>query len=418
MAGWLSIVGVSEAGPEALSDQAINLIHAADLIVAAPRFNQALYQMLGDIDRVICFPSPLADLYASLDHHRDNQLDASKRVRVSKCSSVCVLATGDPLWFGIGASLIERYGASSCRLIPNISGLQMAAARMRWPLASTEIHSVHGRDAKRILPSCQRRARLLVIAASGHSAGEIAQLLTDQGYCDAEITVLSHLGGEEESRISGMAAGWKHQVPDFHILAIQCPDRPSRYAGPALHDADIENDGKLTKADIRASAIAKLQPFPEAVMWDVGAGSGAVGIEFMRHAPRSKAYAIDKSLAQIDMARRNALKFGVPNLRLVHKELPKGLEGLPDPDAVFIGGGLSADLIGICVFALRVGGVLVAHAVTLESEAVLLAAWQAHGGRLVRLSVQQAGPVGGFHGWRPLMPITQWQFTKPSDRQD
>ena len=411
MSVWLSIIGVSEAGPKALTDKAINLIHSADLIVAAPRFNLALSQMLGSTDRVIGFPSPLADLYVSLDHHRDNQLDASKR------NLVCVLATGDPLWFGIGASLIERYGATSCKLIPNISGLQMAAARMGWPLATTRILSVHGRDAERILPSCQRRARLLVIAASGHSAGEIAQLLTDQGYCDAEITALAHLGGEGESRISGIAADWDHQVPNFHILAIQCPDRPSRYAGPALRDADIENDGKLTKADIRASVIAKLQPFPEAVMWDVGAGSGAVGIEFMRHAPRSKAYAIDKSLTQIDMARRNALKFGVPNLILVHKDLPEGLEGLPDPDSVFIGGGLSADLIRICISALRDGGVLVVHAVTLESEAVLLLAWKVHGGRLVRLSVQHARPVGGFHGWRPLMPVTQWQFTKPLDGQ-
>ena len=423
MASWLSIIGVSEAGPKALSDQAVDAIHAARLIVAAQRFHQSLGQMLGNTDCVIGFPSPLADLFARLDHHRDFQPDDPKRVGDSKGGAnarggpICVLATGDPLWFGIGATLIARYGTASCTLIPNISGLQMAAARMGWPLASTQILTVHGRDVERVLPSLQRRARLLVIAASGQSAGEVAKLLTDQGFGDAEIMALAHLGGEDESHFNGMAASWAHQVPDFHILAIQCPDRPARHAGAALHDVDVENDGKLTKADIRASAIAKLQPFPGAVMWDVGAGSGAVGIEFLRHAPRTDVYAIDKDLAQIKMAGRNARKFGVPHLTLVHEDLPKGVEGLPDPDAVFIGGGLSTDVIATCVSALRDGGVLVAHAVTLESEAILLAAWQAHGGRLVRFSVQHADPVGGFHGWRPLMPVTQWQFTKPSDGQ-
>ncbi len=415
---WLTIVGVSEAGPKALPDAVKLQLFEAKLIVAAKRFHAGLNQMIGNQmignqsgnnengdsaiiishDQIVDFPSPLADFYPQLDQ--------------VKGQPVCVLATGDPLWFGIGASLIKRYGAQSCNIIPNVSGIQMAAARMGWPIASCKILTIHGRAIEAVLPSCQRRARLLVIAENGQSAPKIAQLLTDYGYGDAEITALAHLGGDDEALFYGRAAAWAHQVPDFHILAISLPDQPASQAGFALTDADIENDGKLTKADCRASAVAKLRPFAGAVMWDVGAGSGAVAIEFMRLAPRSRAYAIDKDQTQIEMARRNAKKFGVPNLTHIHAELPSGLSDLPTPDAIFIGGGLSAATIDECLSALRDGGVLVAHAVTLESEALMVAAWQAHGGKLARISVHHADPVGGFHGWRPLMPVTQWHFIK------
>jgi len=395
---WLTIAGIGEIGPQALSEAVKTALAEASLIVAATRFHAALAAMLGTPDHVIGFPSPLADLYSKLEAHKGQK--------------IIILATGDPLWYGIGASLINRFGADACLLIPHVSGLQMAAARMAWPIASCKILTIHGRAIDQILPSCQRRARLLVIAENGQSAPQVAQLLTEQGYGDADITALAHLGGDGEASFHAKAADWQHQVPDFHILAISCPDRPAHHSGFALVDADIENDGKLTKADSRASAVAKLCPFAGAVMWDVGAGSGAVAIEFMRLAPQSRGFAIDKNINQIDMARRNAKKFGVSNLQHIHAELPLGLGDLPEPDAVFIGGGLSAATIDACIAALRDDGVLVAHAVTLESEALLLAAWQKYGGKLVRLSVHHADPVGGFHGWRPLMPVTQWHFIK------
>ena len=400
---WLTIAGVGETGPQALSEPVKTALGNASLIVAAPRFHAALATMLGKAGHVIGFPSPLADLYAQLEAHKGQK--------------IVVLATGDPLWFGIGASLIDRFGADACLIIPDVSGLQMAAARMGWPMASCKILTIHGRAIDQILPSCQRRARLLVIAENGQSAPQVAQLLTEQGYGDAEITALAHLGADDEASFHASAADWQHQVPDFHILAISCPDRPAHHAGFALADADIENDGKLTKADSRASAVAKLRPFAGAVMWDIGAGSGAVAIEFMRLAPQSRAYAIDKEITQINMARRNAKKFGVSNLQHIHAELPSALDGLPTPDAVFIGGGLSTSAIDACLSALRDEGVLVAHAVTLESEALLLAAWQKYGGKLARLSVHHADPVGGFHGWRPLMPVTQWHFIKTAKAQ-
>ena len=249
---WLTIAGIGETGPQALSEAVKTALAEASLIVAATRFHAALAAMLGTSDHVIGFPSPLADLYPKLEAHKGQK--------------IIILATGDPLWFGIGASLINRFGADACLAIPHVSGLQMAAARMGWPIASCKILTIHGRAIDQILPFCQRRARLLVIAENGQSAPQVAQLLTEQGYGDADITALAHLGGDGEAAFHAKAADWQHQVPDFHILAISCPDRPAHHAGFALVDADIENDGKLTKADSRASAVAKLRPFARAVM--------------------------------------------------------------------------------------------------------------------------------------------------------
>ncbi len=395
---WLTIAGIGEAGPQALPESVKTLLADASMIVASTRFHTALAAMLGTSDHVIRFPSPLTNLYAKLE--------------ANKGQKTIILATGDPLWFGIGASLINRFGADACLVIPHVSGLQMAAARMGWPIAACKILTIHGRAIDQILPSCQRRARLLVIAENGQSAPQVAQLLTENGFGDADITALTHLGGDDEATFHAKAVDWQHQVSDFHILAISCPDRPAHHVGFALADADIENDGKLTKADSRASAVAKLRPFAGAVLWDVGAGSGAVAIEFLRLATQSRGFAIDKNIKQIGMARRNAKKFGVSNLQHIHAELPSGLDDLPVPDAVFIGGGLSTATIDACIAALRDDGVLVAHAVTLESEALLLSALQKYGGKLARLSVHHADPIGGFHGWRPLMPVTQWHFIK------
>jgi precorrin-6Y C5,15-methyltransferase (decarboxylating) len=328
---------------------------------------------------------------------------------------VVVLATGDPLWFGIGTILIRVFGAAAVDVRPNVSGLQIAAARMNWQLESLEILSVHGRPAETVLPFLYPRARLLVIGEGANSGCALASLLCDAGYGEAMITALSNLGGADETRIDAMAREWRGTIPAFSILAIACPDTPA--CRSFLDDAKIENDGKLTKYDLRANALAKLAPFPGAVMWDLGAGSGAVAIEFLRAAPRACAYAVDRDPHQIEMARRNARRFGVSGLNHVQADLPSGLDDLPPPDAVFLGGGISPELIAAARTAIRIGGNLVAHAVTLESEACLLSAWREYGGDMTRLAVQKADPVGGFHGWRPLMPVTQWHFVKAESGQ-
>ncbi|MGB2495405.1 MAG: precorrin-6Y C5,15-methyltransferase (decarboxylating) subunit CbiT [Candidatus Puniceispirillaceae bacterium] len=188
-------------------------------------------------------------------------------------------------------------------------------------------------------------------------------------------------------------------------------------AGPGLAapDASFETDGKLTKRDARASALAKLAPFSGAVLWDIGTGSGAIAVDFLRNAGVGRAFAIDRDEAQLTRATINATHHGVTGLETVAGEAGDVLAGLPRPDAVFIGGGVAPAVIEAAQAALRAGGVLVAHAVTIESEAILVSAWQQSGGELTRISVQHADPVGGFHGWRPLMPVTQWCWQKMVD---
>lgn len=401
----ITIIGVTEAGCMVLAPDALACIKAADHIFASKRFHATI-----DTDGIIeSWPTPFSDLTTKLEATDGN---------------IVILATGDPLWFGVGASLVTHFGHDRCVIMPAVSGFQMAASRMRWPLADCETVTVHGRPVTGIVPYLYPRARLLVLTANAQSAADIAALLVERGYGSAQMTVLGDIGGEHETRFDAIASAWAHaDISDFHILAITIPDHVGA-AGMALSDSFFETDGKMTKRDLRASALAKLSPFPGAVLWDVGAGSGAVSIDFLRHAPRGRAYAIDRDDAQIKRAMANARRHGVSashdnpdaaGYHAMHASLPDALAVLPTPDAIFIGGGLSPALIALCQQQLCPGGVLVAHAVTLESEAILLSSWQATKGDLTRIAVNHADPVGGYHGWRALMPVTQWIWHKDID---
>ena len=288
----ITIIGVTEAGCLALALDAREHIKTADHIFASKRFHASI-----DTEGVIeSWPSPFSDLTARLD---------------SIDGKIVVLATGDPLWFGIGASLIAHFGHERCEIIPAVSGFQMAASRMGWPLSECETITVHGRPVTRIVPYLYPRAHLLVLTANCQSAVDIATLLVDCGYGMAQMSALGDLGGETEACHHGMASTWAHtDISDFHILAITLPDHVGA-AGLALSDSLFETDGKMTKRDLRASALAKLAPFPGAILWDIGAGSGAVSIDFLRHAPRGAAYAVDRDAAQIKRAMSNATFHGV-----------------------------------------------------------------------------------------------------------
>ena len=402
-AAGVTVAGVTEAGVTALPDHVRQRIAEADCIIAASRFHADL----PDGKEILDWPTPFSNIFNLLDDYSDK--------------SLVLLTTGDPMWFGAGASLVGRLGRKGCEIVPAVSGLQLAAAHLGWPLAACRIVSVHGRPAGHLHSALYPRARLLVIAQDGSSPAILAKALCDWGYGAAQIHVMAHLGGPEEVCFSGTAAGWQHdQVPDFHIIGIACgTDMPA--IGIAAPDDSFRNDGKLTKRDARASALAKLAPFPQAVLWDIGSGSGAVSIDFLRAAPGATAHAIDRNDDQHVMAIENANHHGVAGFNTVTADLASDPQAvcaaLPDPDAVFIGGGMSSAVIELAQARLRAGGVLVAHAVTIESESLLVSAWQSTGGDLMRLSVQHADPVGGFHGWRPLMPVTQWVWHKPPQQQ-
>ena len=392
------VIGVDEGGVTALPEHLRTRLAGMDMIIAAPRFHEDLPSG----PHIQEWPTPFSNIFSILKDNADK--------------SLALLATGDPMWFGAGASLVRELGPDACEVIPAISGLQLAAARLGWPLARCEVVSVHGRPAASLVSRLYPRARLLVIAQDGSSPARLAELLTTHGYGAASLHVLAHLGGAAESRLDGTAESWTHdRVPDFHIIGIACPDAVAAEGGLAAPDDSFEADGKLTKRDARASAIAKLAPFPGAILWDIGTGSGAIAIDFLRNAGAGRALAIDRSEAQLTRAAGNALRHGVTGLETVAGDAGDVLGNLPRPDAVFIGGGLAPAVIEVGQAALRPGGVLVAHAVTIESETVLVSAWQQSGGDLTRISVQHADPVGGFHGWRPLMPVTQWCWHKQGD---
>ena len=393
------VIGVAESGVASLPGELRERLAGMDLIVAAPRFHDGLPDGLPDGPEVIDWPSPFSNIFNVLSDNSGK--------------SVALLTTGDPMWYGAGASLVRELGPDGCEVVPAVSGLQFAAARLGWPMAGCRVISVHGRPVSRLVSALHPRARILVISQDGGSPMAVAELLAAHGYGAARMHVLAHLGGSDETQIDEAANGWtQERVPDFHIIGIECPDAGPVPLGLAAPDSSFDNDGKLTKRDARSSALAKLAPFPGAVLWDVGSGSGAVTIDFLRNAPGGVAYAIDRNQTQLDRGSANAERHGVPGFKPISGNAAEQIANLPRPDAVFIGGGMSEQVISVAQAALRPGGCLVAHAVTIESESVIIAAWQRAGGDLVRLSVQHADPVGGFHGWRPLMPVTQWCWHK------
>jgi precorrin-6Y C5,15-methyltransferase (decarboxylating) len=266
-------------------------------------------------------------------------------------------------------------------------------------------------------PAVQPGRRVLVLAAAPDTADAVCALLVGRGFGPSSVTVLTRLGGPDEQVVSGVAQAWTGVVHDqLMVVAIDC--RAGAGGGvlarsPGLPDEAFEHDGQITKWEIRAMALAALMPIPGQLLWDVGAGSGSVGIEWMRSHPACRAVAVEPREDRRSRISHNAEQLGVPALRVVAGRAPEALSGLPTPDAVFIGGGASeSGVVEVCLATLPPGGRLVANAVTVESEATL-AGWHARvGGTLTRIGIQRAGPVGGFTGWRPAMPVTQWSWRR------
>jgi precorrin-6Y C5,15-methyltransferase (decarboxylating) len=300
--------------------------------------------------------------------------------------------------------------------------VSLACARLGWGIDGVEVLSVVGRPLAAVHPAVQPGRRLVVLSQDAASPAALAALLVARGYGGSPMTMLADLGGPAECQVAATAFAWP-RVPvgsDLNVVAVECwPDPGARHLPrtPGLPDDAYEHDGQITKAEVRALTLCRLGPAPGELLWDVGAGSGSIGIEWMRTHSSCRAVAVEPRADRADRVARNAEALGVPGLRVVLGRAPEALAGLPPrPAAVFVGGGLTVPgVLDGCWDALAPGGRLVANAVTVESEG-LLATWHARlGGDLVRLSVSRASPVGGFTGWRPMMPVTQWCVTKRRD---
>jgi precorrin-6Y C5,15-methyltransferase (decarboxylating) len=331
---------------------------------------------------------------------------------------VCVLASGDPFFYGVGAVLARHIDASEMLVLPQPSAFSLAAARMGWPLSGVALLSLHGRALDLIRPHLHPGARILALTSDGDGPRALAVLLNEIGFGSSKLTVLEALGGPRERvRVTRAAELSLSGIDALNVVALEVEASAGARILPraaGLADALFEHDGQITKREIRAVTLSSLSPRKGELLWDVGAGSGSVAIEWMLADPSLKAIAVEARADRAARIRRNAAAFGVPGLDVVEGRAPQCLAGLPQPDAVFVGGGAAeAGLLDAVTAALPPGGRLVANAVTLETEAVLLARHAAQGGELVRIVLSRADSIGEKTGWRPAMPVTQWVWTKP-----
>lgn len=398
---WLSLIGVGEDGLDGLTPAARALLDNAEILVGGKRH---LSMVPEDGRERRPWPSPIRTLISEIENLKGRR--------------VCVLATGDPLHFGVGTTLLRRIPAPETTIIPGQSAFTLATARLGWTRHDVECLTLHGRPLALLRSYLAPGAKLLVLTDDGAAPGQIADLLKSAGYGASRLTVLERMGGPQENRQDGTAAAWpSDRADDFNTLAIDCAADPgiSPYARlPGLPDEAFENDGQLTKREVRAITLSALAPIAGEHLWDIGAGCGSVAIEWMRQHPRNSAVAIEHNPTRLLFIAGNANALGTPQLEIISRKAPDSLSDLATPDAVFIGGGLSEeDMMSTSWAALRSGGRLVANVVTAEGERSLIDWREAHGGDLRRIAVERAEPVGRFTGWRPAMTVTQYIGHKP-----
>ena len=399
---WLSIVGIGEDGVEGLSAAARGLVANADIVFGGERHLSLAASIIKGTAKP--WPSPFSQ---GIDE-----------VLAMRGRQVCVLASGDPFHYGVGSVLAGQVPPEETLVVPAPSAFSLAAARLGWALPDIALVSVHGRALDRIRPALHPGARVLALTSDSDGPMALARLLAETGFGDSKLTVLEALGGARErvrtTRASRFDLG---EVADLNTVAIEIASSPGARViayTPGLPEALFEHDGQITKREVRAVTLSALAPLKGELLWDIGAGSGSVAIEWMLADTSLRATAIEARADRAARIIRNAAAFGVPSLEVVEGRAPDAFAGLATPNAVFVGGGASeGGVIDAAIAALRSGGRLVANAVTLETEAELLARHAALGGTLSRIEVSRAEPVGGKTGWRSAMPVTQWAWVKP-----
>lgn len=397
----IDVVGIGAAGWETLGPAERQLVGAASRVVGSERQLDLLPARPGQ--HLVAWPRPLRSALPGLlaDH---------------ESVGTVVLASGDPLMAGIGSTLIEVFGSAAVRVHPGVSSVALARARMGWPAESTEVVRLTEPAADTLRRYLTPGRRLLVLSRDAGTPTAVAAVLREAGFGASGLSVLSDLGSAVEARIDTSADGWRDApAPELNVVCVTCvAGRTGVWShGPGLPDEAYEHDGQLTKRDVRASALAHLMPVAGQLLWDVGAGAGSVGIEWLRSHPSCRAIAVEQDPARAARIAANAARLGVPDLQVVLGSAPEALRGLARPDAVFLGGGIAPVTIKLGWQALRGGGRLVAHAVTWESEAQLVEASQALGGELTRITVEHLEPLGGYRGWKPARAVVQWSVQKP-----
>ncbi len=399
---WLTVVGIGEDGLDGIGANARAAIAEADLVFGGTRHLELAAAAITGEARA--WRTPFSD---SIDD-----------ILAARGCRVCVLGSGDPFHFGVGATLARHVDAAQMRVIPHSSSFSLAAAKLGWPLQDVVILSLHGRPIELIRPHLHPGARILALTSDEHGPAAIARLLTESGFGISIVSVLEALGGPREKLRNQLAMQFElADIDPLNLCAISVVALPGARIlplTPGLPDNLFEHDGQITKRDIRAITLAALAPRRGELLWDVGAGAGSIAIEWMLADPSLRAIAIETDSGRAARIGRNAGNLGVPHLQVVSGSAPEAFTGLEAPHAIFVGGGGSdAGVLDAAIAALRPGGRLVVNAVTLELEAMVLAQRAELGGRLTRISVSHADSIGSMTGWRPAMPVTQWSWNKP-----
>jgi precorrin-6Y C5,15-methyltransferase (decarboxylating) len=397
----IEVVGIGAAGWDSLGARERALVLDADRVLGGARHLDLLPEVPGQ--QRVAWPADLrGSLPGLVDGHEQRP--------------VVVLASGDPLLAGVGSTLVELFGTDAVRVHPAVSSVALAAARMGWAADSYAVVRLRGDDVDLVRRELYPGRRVLVLSRDGGTAAEVAGLLVEDGYGSSTLTVLGDLGAAEESRVDVVAAAWSGPAPALNVVCVQCVAGPGAAGGSlsaGLPDTAFDHDGQLTKRDLRASALAHLQPRPGELLWDVGAGAGSVAVEWMRSHPSCRAIAVEQHEPRVKRIRLNAARLGVPGLRTVLGVAPAALAGLPRPDAVFVGGGASKAVLDAVWAALPPGGRLVVHAVTQETELIVSAGWRRYGGELTRIAVEHLEAIGSYHGWKPARAVVQWAAVRP-----
>lgn len=399
---WLAIVGLGEDGVEGLSPPARALISAAGLVFGGARHLKLAAGLIKGESRA--WPRPLAG--------------AVPEILARRGSATAVLASGDPYCYGVGALLSRHVPASEIMCVPAPSAFALACARLGWSLDDTATLSCCGRPIEAVAPLLQPGRRVLVLSEDETTPAALAAFLRGRGFGPSRLHVLEALGGPREKMRAAAAGDFSlTDIARLNLVGIAVAASPEARVislAAGLPDEFFENDGQLTKREIRAATLSALAPRAGEMLLDIGCGSGSISIEWLLAHPANRAIAIEHRPDRAARAARNAMALGVPRLQIMTGEAPAALDGVAAPDAVFIGGGAHAPgVIERAWVLLRGGGRITINAVTLETEAAVIAAHDRYGGALTRLSIERLDRIGRRHGFRPALTVTQWSAVKP-----
>lgn len=401
---WLTVIGITAAGYEELSTAAKATLNNATQIIGSQRQLDLVPEDIEGEAKRCPWPTPMAP-----------KLEALK---TEKPPGTVILASGDPMCWGIGEYFARQLANDEMHILPAVSVLSLIAARMHWPVAETASLSLCSQPLARLALLLAPGKNIILLPVNGRQPAEIAAYLTSRGYGKSLITILENLGGDDEQSRTMLAEELREEIEigDLNSLAIALKKQksgPALTPAPGLPNEAFDHDGQLTRQNIRAITLAQLRPAFGELLWDIGMGNGSIAIEWLRAGGNTRAIGIEQNKDRLDRALKNAENLGVPHLVAMNGKAPESLNDLEPPDAIFIGGGISAPgLLQKALDALKPGGRLVANTVTLEGEVALIKAKTSHGGSLMKFSIEEAEPVGRFQGWRPQMTITQWVLWK------